>query len=107
LNLEARNPSPLFKRNLVRGFSCLPAYLIKFESGNQEPTFPEKGMFLSDFETRSAPVLARRYPRDFTVYLGNPFPRLKLVGLPLSLTATLAALPSISKIPFLDSRVTA
>ena len=65
-------------------------------------------MFLSDFETRSAPVLARRYPRDFTVYLGNPFPRLKLVRLPLSqsLAATLAALPSISEIPFLDSRVT-
>jgi hypothetical protein len=28
------------------------------------------------FETRSRPALARRYPRDFTFYLGNPFPRL-------------------------------
>jgi hypothetical protein len=80
LNLEARNPSPLFKRNLVRGFSCLPVFLIKFESGNQELTFPEKGCFCRI---------------------------LKLARLSLSLDATLAALPSISKIPFLDSRVTA
>jgi hypothetical protein len=28
------------------------------------------------FETRSRPALARRYPRDFTFYLGNPFLRL-------------------------------
>ena len=28
------------------------------------------------FETRSRPALARRYPRDFTFYLENPFPRL-------------------------------
>ena len=33
----------------------------------------------------------------------HSFPRLKLVQLPLSLAATLAALPSISEIPFLDS----
>jgi hypothetical protein len=29
----------------------------------------------SAFETRSAPALARCYPRSFTFYLGNPFPR--------------------------------
>jgi hypothetical protein len=102
LNLEAGNPSPLFKRNLVRGFSCLPVFLIEFESGNQEPTFPEKGMFLSDFETRAALAVARCYPLSFTFYLGNPFPRLKLVRLPLSLAATLAALRSTSEIPFRD-----
>ena len=28
------------------------------------------------FETRSRPAFARRYPRDFTFYLENPFPRL-------------------------------
>jgi len=33
----------------------------------------------------------------------HSFPQLKLVQLPLSLAATLAALPSISEIPFLDS----
>ena len=60
---------------------------------------------LSSIETRSAPAFARRYPRDFTFYLGNPFPRLKLARLPLSLVATLATLPSISEIPFLDSCV--
>jgi hypothetical protein len=38
-----------------------------------------------------------------TFYLGNPFPRLKLARLPPSLIATLATLPSISEIPFLDS----
>ena len=27
------------------------------------------------FETRSTPALARCYPRSFTFYLGNPFPR--------------------------------
>ena len=26
-------------------------------------------------ETRSLPALARSYPRRFTFYLGNPFPR--------------------------------
>ena len=26
-------------------------------------------------ETRSAPALTRCYPRSFTFYLGNPFPR--------------------------------
>jgi hypothetical protein len=75
LNLEARNPSPLFKGNLVRGFSCLPVFLIKLESGNQESTFPEKEMFLSDFETRAALAVARCYPGSFTFYLGNSFPR--------------------------------
>ena len=29
----------------------------------------------SAFETRSAPNLARCYPRSFAFYLGNPFPR--------------------------------
>src|SRR6266508_4360291 len=58
---------------------------------------------ISSIETRSAPAFARCYPRSFTFYLGNPFPRLKLVRLPPSLAATLAALPSISEIPFLDS----
>jgi len=43
--LKARNPYPS-KQILVRRFSCLPAFLIEFESGNQEPTFPEKGCFL-------------------------------------------------------------
>src|SRR6266853_5926629 len=42
-------------------------------------------------ETRSAPAVARCYPRSLTFYLGNPFPRLKLARLPLSLAATLAA----------------
>ena len=28
------------------------------------------------FETRSRPTLTRRYPHDFTFYLGNPIPRL-------------------------------
>ena len=53
-------------------------------------------------ETRSASALTRCYPRSFTLYLGNPFPRLKLAPLPLSLIATLATLPSISEIRFLD-----
>ena len=56
-------------------------------------------------ETRSVPARARCYPRNFTFYLGNPVPRLKLARLPLSLAATLAALPSVSEIPFLDSCV--
>ena len=30
----------------------------------------------------SRPALARRYPCDFTFYLGNPFPRLKLASRP-------------------------
>jgi hypothetical protein len=30
----------------------------------------------------SRPTLARRYPCDFTFYLGNPFPRLKLASRP-------------------------
>ena len=34
------------------------------------------------FETRSHPAVARRYPHDFTFYLGNPFPRLKLARIP-------------------------
>ena len=58
---------------------------------------------LSSIETRSAPGLARCYLCSFTFYLGSPVPRLKLARLPLSLAATLAALPSISEIPFLDS----
>jgi hypothetical protein len=33
-------------RILVRRFSCLPAFLIKFESGNEEAIFPEKKCFL-------------------------------------------------------------
>jgi len=38
--------SPLIKRILVRRFSFLPAFLIKFESGNEEPIFPEKKSLL-------------------------------------------------------------
>ena len=56
-------------------------------------------------ETRSVPARARRYPRNFTFYLGNPIPRLKLSRYPRSFAATLAVLPSISEIPFLDSWV--
>jgi hypothetical protein len=85
LNLKARNPHPS-KQILVRRFSCLPALkawpllrircsLIKFESGNEEPTFPEKGCFLR---------------------------MLKLVQLQLSLAAPIAVLRSISEIPFRD-----
>src|SRR5262245_24576298 len=60
---------------------------------------------LSSIETQSLPSLLRCYPRSFTFYLGNPFPRLKLSRYPRSFAATLAALPSISEIPFLDSCV--
>src|SRR5260370_34117460 len=64
-------------------------------------------MLSANVDARSAPAVACCYPRSFTFYLGSPFPRLKLVRLPLALAATLAALPSISKIPFLDSCVLA
>ena len=60
-------------------------------------------LLLSCFETQSLPSLLRCYLRSFTFYLGNPVPRSKLARLPLSLAATLAVLPSISEIPFLDS----
>ena len=32
-------------------------------------------MFSANVEIRSAPAVARCYPRDFTFYLGNPSPR--------------------------------
>jgi hypothetical protein len=54
------------------------------------------------FETRSLPALVRCYPRSFTFYLGNPF---ETRSVPTSLVATLAILPSISEISFLDSSV--
>ena len=57
---------------------------------------------LSSMETQSLPSLLRCHPCSFTLYLGNPFPRLKLSSYPRSFAATLAALLSISKIPFLD-----
>ena len=41
-------------------------------------------------EARSAPTLARRYPRGFTFYLRNPFPRflLSLLNLQECILAT-------------------
>src|ERR1700756_3972119 len=60
---------------------------------------------------------ARCYPRSFTFHFGNPRARLrsiaptcpplrlKLARLPLSLAASLAALPSISETSFLNSSV--
>ena len=50
----------------------------------------------------SLPSLLRCYPRSFTFYLGNPF---ETRSVPTSLVATLAILPSISEIPFLDSSI--
>ena len=52
---------------------------------NQEKRKRENGQWLPAYvETRSAPAVARRHPRDFTFYLGNPFPRflLSLLNLP-------------------------
>src|SRR6266403_2724922 len=37
---------------------------------------------ISWFETPSLPALRRRYPRGFTLYLGNPFPRIMATCLP-------------------------
>ena len=56
-----------------------------------------KSLFLSCFETPSLPKLCRRYPRGFTFYLGIP---LKLVRVPALSPPALAALPSISELPF-------
>ena len=56
-----------------------------------------KSLFLSCFETPSLPKLCPRYPRGFTFYLGIP---LKLVRVPALSPPALAALPSISELPF-------
>jgi hypothetical protein len=44
------------------------------------------------FETRSRPALTRRYPRDFTFYLGYPFPRLFVCRYIARMERTLLAL---------------
>jgi len=49
--LEARNPHHYLK-NSGSSLFLLSCFLIKFESGNQEPIFPEKKCFLrSCFES--------------------------------------------------------
>ena len=94
---EISRSSPFHRLKLVRCPRLTHSYLPSFNLLSRKP--------LSSIETQSLPTLLRCYPRSFTFYLGNPFPRLKLSRYPRSFAATLAALPSISEIPFLDSWV--
>jgi hypothetical protein len=64
----------------MRALPILPAMAHALQ---QSTLMKISGVRPPDIETRSLPALARRYPRDFTFYLGNPFPRLKLARCPM------------------------
>src|SRR6266513_3898627 len=63
---------------------------LKFRIKTSGTHLPVKGMLSANVEIRSAPAVARRHPRDFTFYLGNPFPRflLSLLNLPGTLVTS-------------------
>ena len=68
-----------------------------FESGNQER---RKLIEVAAIETRSAPALLGATHRAFTFYLGNPISSIETRSAPALTHCYLAALPSISEIPF-------
>ena len=61
--------------NFARRLNSLAANPQQLYLLSQKSLFPR-------LKTRSAPALARCYPRSFTFYLGNPFPRLKTRSAP-------------------------
>ena len=55
---------------------------------------------LAQIEIRSLPALAHRFRRRFTFYVAPPIRSIVSRSLPLSSTATFAALPAMSLTPF-------
>src|SRR6266700_879589 len=71
--LPTRSPPPRgFTFYLADPISSIAQISADSDFLNQEKRKSGKGA--EGFETRSAPALARCYPRNLTFYLGNPFP---------------------------------
>jgi hypothetical protein len=47
-----------------------------------------RSFFRHEFETRSLPTLARRYPRSFTFYVADPISSIETPSLPRLLAGT-------------------
>ena len=83
---------------LVDFLARLQAKFLRFFGFNgKEPRMTRIALMLGSAER------GRRERRQNSQNQQNESPKLKLAPSPRSLTATLAALPSISEIPFLDS----